>query len=67
MALKTLTNEVLKMEKGKFYKEISSLKDSIIAYKAESKASWKLFKKKTNDEIDLLNKSINKFAVAKKK
>ena len=67
MALKTGPNETLNMKKGKFQKEISSIKDSIIAYKAERKASWKSFKKKTNDEIDLLNKSINKLTVAKKK
>jgi hypothetical protein len=67
MATKTESKEVLKMEKGILHKEISSLKDSITNYKAERKANWKSFKKKTNDEIDTINKSIDKLSSSKKK
>jgi NAD(P)-dependent dehydrogenase (short-subunit alcohol dehydrogenase family) len=33
----------------------------------ERKANWKSFKKKTNDEIDTINKSIDKLSSSKKK
>ena len=67
MSTKTSADEVLKMEKGILYKEISSLKGSITNYKAERKANWKSFKKQTNDEIDTINKSIDKLSSSKKK
>jgi hypothetical protein len=67
MSTKTSADEVLKMEKGILYKEISSLKGSITNYKAERKANWKSFKKKTNDEIDTISKSIDKLSTSKKK
>jgi hypothetical protein len=67
MSTKTSADEVLKMEKGILYKEISSLKGSITNYKAERKANWKSFKKKTSDEIDTISKSIDKLSTSKKK
>ena len=67
MATKTGTKEILKMEKGILRKEISSLKNNITNFKAERKANWKSFKKKTNDEIDTIRKSIDKLSLSKKK
>ncbi|MEO6302585.1 MAG: hypothetical protein ABIP51_05395 [Bacteroidia bacterium] len=67
MTTKTGTKKILKMEKGILQKEISSLKGTITDYKAERKANWKSFKKKTNNEIDTIKKSIGKLSVSKKK
>jgi hypothetical protein len=67
MATKPGTKEFLKTEKEKLYKEIISLKGSISDYKAERKANWMSFKKKTNDEIDTISKSIDKLSFPKKK
>ncbi len=67
MATKTATKDVLKKEQGILYKEISSLKNTISAYKAERKSNWQSFKKKTNEELDILCKSVDKLSALKKK
>ena len=56
-------------KKGKtsHHKELSSLKKLLIDYKVERKSNWKSFKNKMNDDIDKIEKSINKLAAPSKK
>ena len=67
METKTGIKKNLKMDKETLRKEISTLKENITDYKAERKANWKSFKKKTNEGIDAINKSIDKLSSSKKK
>lgn len=56
-----------KKEKSTHQKELSSLKKLLTDYKVERKANWKSFKKKMNNDIDKIEKSINKLAPPSKK
>jgi hypothetical protein len=66
MSKKIGVKEVLKMEKEILKKEISALQDGIADYKAQRKIEWKSFKKKTNDGIDTVKKSIDKLSGSKR-
>lgn len=56
-----------KKEKSNHHKELSSLKKLLSDYKVERKANWKSFKHKICDDIDRIEKSINKLAAPSKK
>ncbi|MEO6357715.1 MAG: hypothetical protein ABIU77_14680 [Ferruginibacter sp.] len=56
-----------KKKKSSHHKELSSLKKLLSDYKVERKANWKSFKNKMNDNIDKIEKSINKLATGVKK
>ena len=56
-----------KKEKSTHHKELSSLKKLLNDYKAERKANWKSFKRKMNDDIGKVEKSINKQTLPLKK
>ncbi|MEO7305838.1 MAG: hypothetical protein ABIR78_08645 [Ferruginibacter sp.] len=56
-----------KKEKSTYHKELSSLKKLLSDYKAERKANWKSFKRKMNDDIGKIEKSINKVTAPSKK
>ena len=56
-----------KKEKSTHHKELSSLKKLLSDYKVERKANWKSFKRKMNDDIGKIEKSINKLRVPSKK
>ena len=56
-----------KKEKSSQHKELSSLKKLLSDYKVERKANWKSFKRKMNDDIGKIEKSINKLATPSKK
>ena len=56
-----------KKEASSQHKELSSLKKLLSDYKVERKANWKSFKKKMNDDIGKIEKSINKLATPSKK
>ena len=56
-----------KKERSSQHKELSSLKKLLSDYKVERKANWKSFKKKMNDDIGKIEKSINKLATPSKK
>ncbi len=56
-----------KKEKSNHHKELSSLKKLLSDYKVERKANWKSFKHKMSDDIDRIEKSINKLAAPSKK
>ncbi len=56
-----------KKEKSTHHKELSSLKKLLSDYKAERKANWKSFKRKMNDDIGKIEKSINKVTAPSKK
>ena len=67
MSNKTEMKAILKNEKTKFHKEISSAKKSLSNYKAERKADWKEFKNKMNDNINKIEKSVDELTSRKKK
>ena len=65
MSNKTEMKAILKNEKTKLHEEISSAKKCLSDYKAERKADWKEFKNKMNDNIDKIEKSMDKLKVPK--
>jgi hypothetical protein len=58
MSTATKEKTTLKKEKLDHEKEITSLKKVMSDYKVERKANWKTFKKKMNDDIDKIEKSL---------
>ena len=56
-----------KKERSSQHKELSSLKKLLSDYKVERKANWKSFKRKMNDDIGKIEKSINKLTAPSKK
>ena len=56
-----------KKETSSHLKELSSLKKLLSDYKVERKSSWKSFKRKMNDDIGKIEKSINKLTAPSKK
>ena len=56
-----------KKERSSQHKELSSLKKLLSDYKVERKANWKSFKRKMNDDIGKIEKSINKLSAPSKK
>ena len=56
-----------KKERSSQHKELSSLKKLLSDYKVERKANWKSFKRKMNDDIVKIEKSINKLTAPSKK
>ena len=56
-----------KKERSTHHKELSSLKKLLGDYKVERKANWKSFKRKMNDDIGKIEKSINKLTAPSKK
>jgi hypothetical protein len=58
MSTATKEKTTLKKEKLNHEKEITSLKKVMNDYKVERKANWKTFKKKMNDDIDKIEKSL---------
>ena len=67
MLHKAKLKENSKKEKSTHHKELSSLKKLLSDYKVERKANWKSFKRKMNDDIGKIEKSINKLATPSKK
>ena len=67
MSNKTEMKATLKNEKAKLNKEISSAKKSLKDFKAKRKADWKEFKNKMNDNIDKIEKSVDKLSAHSKK
>ena len=67
MSTKAEAKEILKKEKTKLHKELSSLNKLLSDYKVERKANWKSFKNKMNNDIDKIEKLINKRATPSKK
>jgi hypothetical protein len=65
--MSTKAKETSKEEKTKLHKELSSLNKLLSDYKVERKANWKSFKNKMNNDIDKIEKSINKMAAPSKK
>ena len=65
--MSTKEKETSKKEKTKLHKELSSLNKLLCDYKVERKANWKSFKNKINDDIDKIEKSINKLAAPSEK
>ncbi|MEO6357732.1 MAG: hypothetical protein ABIU77_14765 [Ferruginibacter sp.] len=60
MVRKAKLKDDSKKGKKSRHKELSSLKKLLSDYKVERKANWKSFKRKMNDDIDKIEKSINK-------
>jgi hypothetical protein len=56
--MSTATKEKATLKKEKLDHEITSLKKVMSDYKVERKANWKTFKKKMNDDIDKIEKSL---------
>ena len=56
-----------KKEKSTHHKELSSLKKLLSDYKVKKKANWKSFKRKMNDDIGKIEKSINKLTPPSRK
>ena len=67
MSTKTEANATLKKEKANYHKEISSLKKVMSDYKVERKANWESFKNKMKDDIDKIEKSVDKLTSNNKK
>ena len=67
MLQKAKLKENSKKEKSSHLKALSSLKKLLSDYKVERKANWKSFKRKMNDDIGKIEKSINKLTVPSKK
>ena len=65
--MSTKAKETSKEEKTKLHQELSSLNKLLSDYKVERKANWKSFKTKINNDIDKIEKSINKMAAPSKK
>jgi hypothetical protein len=67
MAITTTAKEIWKVDKKLLQNEISSLKKSMTAYKAERKSEWKTFKSKFNEDFDEVEKSLKKLVALNKK
>jgi hypothetical protein len=65
MTKKKEEKAILKKEKANYHKEILSLKKIVSDYKVERKTNWKSFKNKMNDDIDKIEKSIDKLTIIK--
>ena len=59
--------EIWKEDKVNLRNAISSLKKSMTVYKTERKSEWKSFKNKFNDDMDNIEKSLEKLKTLHKK
>ena len=59
--------EIWKEDKANLRNAISSLKKSMTDYKKERKSEWKSFKNKFNDDMDNIEKSLEKLKTLHKK
>ncbi len=56
----------LKKEATNIHSELLTLKQSLVDFKAQRKTEWRSFKKKMNDDISKLEKSISQIKATKK-
>jgi hypothetical protein len=62
MAISTELKENWKEDKAILNKAISSLKKSMADHKAERKAEWRSYKIKVRDELEKIEKSLQKLS-----
>jgi hypothetical protein len=67
MAITRELKEVWKEDKANLRNAISSLKKNMTDYKVERKSEWKLFKNKFTDDMDNIEKSLEKLKTHHKK
>ena len=67
MSNKIEMKTILKNEKTKLHEEISSAKKCLSDYITERKADWKELKNKMNENIDKIEKSVDKLSSHSKK
>ena len=67
MAITRELKEIWKEDKVNLRNAISSLKKSMTDYKVERKSEWKSFKNKFNDDMDKIEKSLEKLNTLHKK